>query len=78
MIDISLDEEQQLIQETVTSFAKNELRAAAREADESCAVPSASGRYWGWVGVPRLAWSRTSPAAADWRVEWVRARIVRA
>ena len=41
MIDIQLDEEQQLIQETVTSFAKNKLREAAREADESCTVPAA-------------------------------------
>jgi alkylation response protein AidB-like acyl-CoA dehydrogenase len=40
MIDIQLDEEQQLIAETVTSFAKEKIREVARDADENNAVPS--------------------------------------
>jgi acyl-CoA dehydrogenase len=39
MIDISLTEEQELFRETVTSFASEQLRPAAREADESCTIP---------------------------------------
>jgi alkylation response protein AidB-like acyl-CoA dehydrogenase len=39
MIDIRLDEEQQLIRETVGAFAMERIRPASREADEACAVP---------------------------------------
>jgi alkylation response protein AidB-like acyl-CoA dehydrogenase len=41
MINIQLDEEQQLIQDTVSSFAKEQIRDAAREADENNTVPAA-------------------------------------
>ncbi len=41
MIDLELDEEQQLIRETVMSFAAERIRPAAREADEAGAVPEA-------------------------------------
>ena len=40
MIDIQLDEEQQLIADTVTSFAKEKIRAVARDADENNTVPA--------------------------------------
>ena len=40
MIDFELDEEQQLIRETVTSFASEQLRPAAREADETGLIPA--------------------------------------
>ena len=40
MIDFELDEEQQLIRETVTSFASEQLRPAAREADETGVIPA--------------------------------------
>jgi len=39
VIDFELDEEQQLIKETVTSFAVDQLRPAAREADETGRIP---------------------------------------
>jgi acyl-CoA dehydrogenase len=39
MIDIRLDEEQQLIRETVTAFAAERVRPAAHEADETGTVP---------------------------------------
>lgn len=39
MIDFELDEEQQLIRETVVSFAAEQLRPAAREADETGVIP---------------------------------------
>jgi acyl-CoA dehydrogenase len=39
MIDFELDEEQQLIRETVTTFAAEQLRPAAREADETGVIP---------------------------------------
>ncbi len=39
MIDFQLDEEQQLIEDTVTSFASEQIRPAAHDADESCTVP---------------------------------------
>jgi acyl-CoA dehydrogenase len=39
VIDFELDEEQQLIRETVTSFANDQLRPAAREADETGVIP---------------------------------------
>jgi alkylation response protein AidB-like acyl-CoA dehydrogenase len=38
MIDIRLNEEQQLIHETVSAFATERIRPAAREADETCSV----------------------------------------
>jgi (2S)-methylsuccinyl-CoA dehydrogenase len=41
MIDFELDEEQQLIRDTVVSFARDEIRPQAREADESGVIPSA-------------------------------------
>lgn len=41
MIDLQLDEEQQLIQETVTAFAKEQIRPAAHDADESGQIPAA-------------------------------------
>jgi alkylation response protein AidB-like acyl-CoA dehydrogenase len=41
MIDFELDEEQQLIRETVVSFARDEIRPQAREADEKGIVPPA-------------------------------------
>jgi alkylation response protein AidB-like acyl-CoA dehydrogenase len=40
MIDIRLDEDQQLILETVTAFAREKIRPASREADESSTVPA--------------------------------------
>jgi alkylation response protein AidB-like acyl-CoA dehydrogenase len=40
MIDIRLDEEQQLVRETVSSFAKERIREAAHDADENSAVPT--------------------------------------
>jgi hypothetical protein len=39
MIDVSPNEEQQLIVETVRQFAQNEVRPAARQADESGEIP---------------------------------------
>src|SRR5688572_20501365 len=39
MIDFEFDEEQLLIRETVTSFASEQLRPAAREADETGVIP---------------------------------------
>ena len=41
MIDFELDEEQQLIKDTVVSFARDEIRPHAREADEKGLVPAA-------------------------------------
>ena len=41
MIDFELDEEQQLIRETVASFAAEQIRPAAREADETGVIPEA-------------------------------------
>jgi len=41
MIDLRLDEEQQLFQETVTSFAAEQIRPAAHEADETGMIPAA-------------------------------------
>ena len=40
MIDIRLNEDQQLILETVTAFARERIRPAAREADESSTIPA--------------------------------------
>jgi len=40
MIDLHLDEEQQLIHETVSSFAKDRVRPAAHEADETATIPT--------------------------------------
>ena len=39
MIDFEFDEEQQLIHDTVTSFAAEQLRPAAHEADETGVIP---------------------------------------
>ena len=39
MIDFQLDDEQLLIQETVTSFAKEKVRPAAHDADETSTIP---------------------------------------
>lgn len=39
MIDFELDEEQQLIRDTVTAFAAEQIRPAAREADETGVIP---------------------------------------
>jgi acyl-CoA dehydrogenase len=39
VIDFEFDEEQQLIRETVTSFAAEQIRPAAREADETRVIP---------------------------------------
>jgi acyl-CoA dehydrogenase len=41
MIDFKLEEEQQLIRDTVVTFAREEIRPRAREADESGSVPPA-------------------------------------
>jgi len=41
MIDFELDEEQQLIKETVTSFASEVIRPAAHESDEHGGIPEA-------------------------------------
>lgn len=41
MIDLSLDEEQQMIRETVRNFAMEKIRPAAHEVDESCQIPRA-------------------------------------
>ncbi len=40
MIDFELSEEQRMIRETVEAFARDEIRPAARAADESGSVPS--------------------------------------
>ncbi len=40
MIDFELDEEQQLIRDTVTAFAAEQIRPAAHDADEACAIPA--------------------------------------
>ena len=40
MISFDLNPEQQLLVDTVTKFASNELRKAAREADEAAALPA--------------------------------------
>jgi acyl-CoA dehydrogenase len=40
MIDLNLDEEQQLIRETVQNFAMEKIRPAAHDADESGVVPA--------------------------------------
>ncbi len=39
MVDFQLTEEQQMIRDTIGAFAKDEIRPAARPADESCAAP---------------------------------------
>jgi len=39
MIDFELSEEQQMIRDTVSAFAREEIRPAARPADESGAIP---------------------------------------
>lgn len=39
MFDLELTDEQQLVRDTVASFAQNEIRPAAREADESGSIP---------------------------------------
>src|SRR5262245_17306274 len=39
MISFDLSEEQQLLVDTITKFATNELRKAAREADEAAQLP---------------------------------------
>ncbi len=39
MINFELDEDQQLIRDTVVSFARDEIRPAAREADEHGTIP---------------------------------------
>src|SRR6185436_5581995 len=41
MVNFELDEEQQLIRDTVVSFARDEIRPHAREADEKGAIPPA-------------------------------------
>lgn len=41
MIDFELTEEQQMIRDTVGAFAREEIRPAARPADESGSIPSA-------------------------------------
>jgi acyl-CoA dehydrogenase len=40
MIDFRLDDEQQLVQEMAVSFAREKVRPAAHEADETCTVPT--------------------------------------
>src|SRR5882762_1718399 len=40
MIDFELSEEQQMIRDSVGGFAREEIRAAARPADESGEIPS--------------------------------------
>jgi len=47
MINFELDEEQKLIRDTVVSFAREEVRPHAREADEHGAIP-ASLIQQGW------------------------------
>ncbi len=47
MIDFELDEEQQLIRDTVVSFARDEIRPHAREADETGVIPPALVKQ-GW------------------------------
>ncbi|MGO9607479.1 MAG: acyl-CoA dehydrogenase family protein [Candidatus Binataceae bacterium] len=39
MVDFQLTEEQQMIRDTVGAFARDEIRPAARPADESCEIP---------------------------------------
>lgn len=41
MIDLRLDEEQEMIRETVRNFAMEKMRPAAHDADESCSIPQA-------------------------------------
>jgi len=41
MVNFELDEEQQLIRDTVVSFARDEIRPHAREADERGTIPAA-------------------------------------
>lgn len=41
MIDLELDEEQRMIQDTIGSFADERIRPAAHEADERSAIPDA-------------------------------------
>jgi len=41
MIDIRLDDEQQLIRDTVTSFASEQIQPLAHEADETATIPAA-------------------------------------
>ena len=41
MIDFELTEEQHMIRDTVGAFARDEIRPAARPADESGAIPPA-------------------------------------
>ncbi len=40
MIDFELSEEQQMIRDTVGAFALEQMRPAAREADETGSVPA--------------------------------------
>src|SRR5258708_37198699 len=41
MIDFELSEEQQMIRDSVSAFAREKIRPAARPADESGAIPAA-------------------------------------
>src|SRR5260370_25185303 len=41
MIDFELSEEQQMIRDSVGAFAREEIRPAARPADETGAIPAA-------------------------------------
>jgi alkylation response protein AidB-like acyl-CoA dehydrogenase len=47
MINFELDEEQKLIRDTVVSFAREEIRPHAREADESGSIPASLIQH-GW------------------------------
>ncbi len=40
MIDFELSEEQQMIRDSVGAFAREEIRPAARPADETGAIPA--------------------------------------
>ncbi|HXW83633.1 MAG TPA: acyl-CoA dehydrogenase family protein [Candidatus Binataceae bacterium] len=55
MVDFELSEEQQMMRDTVGSFARDEIRPAARLADEDCAVPQELLRKAWQLGLVRGA-----------------------
>ncbi len=55
MVDFQLTEEQQMIRDMVGAFARDEIRPAARGADESCEIPAQlTARIWE-LGLVRAA-----------------------
>jgi len=67
MIDFELTEEQQMIRETVGAFATEQMRPAAREADETGTIPSALIEQLWQLGVVQSAIPEKFGGAGDVR-----------